>query len=136
MNLAVFNTDTKTVSRQLTSGAVTNRLLSAAEYKRNHGLKGQEGKRQYNEYARTHGLLANQNVAAQLAGGRIVIVGATTNKAGNGGTLRWAAPTRFEDKAVAAKDLKSQIKTMSDEERAELMALLCQDQTEEAKAAA
>lgn len=136
MTLAVFNQETKIVTRQLTSGAVTSRLMSAAEFKRTHGLKGQEGKRRYNDYARSQGLLANQNVAAQLAGGKIVIVGSTMNKVGNGGTLRWVAPARFEDKPVVAKDLKSQVKTMSDEERAELMALLCQDQTGETKAAA
>lgn len=51
------------------------RLLTAKEFKESRGLKGQDGRREYNEYLRTQGRANTAGLAAALTKGDLLVKG-------------------------------------------------------------
>lgn len=88
MQLAVFTGDLNKATTS-TNGSTTSTYISRKEYGQKFNLKGTELKQRHEAYQLERGTLANQNVAAMLAGGQIVIEKAMVNKTGSGGSFRF-----------------------------------------------
>lgn len=63
------------VTQNSRTNAVSVRLLSAKEYKDQHGLKGKDGTRQYNDYLRQQGRANTAGLAAALTSGELLVKG-------------------------------------------------------------
>lgn len=81
MQLVQFQADASVVSTQnARTGTTTVRLQTAKEFKTAKGLKGQEGRKAYNEYLREHGKANTAGLAAALTSGELLVKGVRDSK--------------------------------------------------------
>lgn len=73
-------------------------VMGARAWKDAHGLKGADGRRQYNAYARTAGLAGCKDIGGRLAGGEILITSVKVNADKTAWDIHAVLPERFDDK--------------------------------------
>lgn len=105
------------------TGMTSVRLLGAAEYRKEHGLKGAAGKRAYNAYLREQGIKLNEAVSKEIAGGRILLTGA--KRWDKTGKIQFSGfeATKVVDPAAKAEkvDVAAAAASMSEAEREALI---------------
>lgn len=73
-SLIQFGTDALTVTLEnAKQKSTTVRLLTAKEFKDAKGLKGQEARKAYNDYLRTHGGANTAGLAAAMSSGELLV---------------------------------------------------------------
>ena len=121
--LIEYGQDTQIVTKQTKFGH-TVRLMTAKEFKEMHGLKGQEGKRMYNEYLRERGKANTAGLAAALTSGDLFVKGYTDRK--NSLTVQFTKASSIKDPAPDVGKVKEMIGGMTEAEKAEILGILNQ----------
>jgi len=123
--MQVFNGSAVAV-KNYASGARRDSLMRQKKFVESKGLKGAAGRRAFKAYLRENGVLANQRVAAELAGGKILVTAVTMNAKRDGGTIRFCAASKAEEKLTSAQADKVAVATAAGvaAERAKLAAAL------------